>query len=141
MHGDLPGLGPEHGSLYAQDIADIILLESCIGLFAHVITPDIDLDIPFSVQQVREGSLAHHSAAGHAARDGYFLAFQFIKPVQDCRTAVRYIKPGDLIGVLPRVNQLLQFLPADNFLLGQRRRQGGYGIICHMFSQPLLTSS
>ena len=44
---------------------------------------------------------------------------------------VGHVKVGDRIGVLPRVDEALQLLAADNFLLRQRRSMGRYGIISH----------
>ncbi len=65
VHADLPGLGPEHKALYADDVADVeILLIGGVRLFADVLAGDVELDGAVAVLDVRKGSLAH-DAAGH----------------------------------------------------------------------------
>ena len=54
MYRDLAGLGLKDKSLYADDIADIHALEILVGLFAKVVSCDIDLDPAFFILYVAE---------------------------------------------------------------------------------------
>ena len=90
-----------------------------------------NLHFALRVQQVRKGRLAHHAAGDHAARQRDRLAFERLEVVGNLLGMVGDVKVGDRIGVLPRVDEALQLLAADNFLLRQRRSMGRYGIISH----------
>ena len=131
MNGDFARLGAEHHAAHAQDVADVILLEIGIGVHTQIVPGYINLNIALAVQQVGEGGLAHHAAGGHAARQGHRLPLQLVKTVDHVAAVVGHIIAGQLVGVLPCVNQRLQLLAADDLLLGQLGGEGRYGIICH----------
>ena len=118
MHGNFPRLGFEHDALYAQDISQVVLLKGRVGLLAHVVALDIDLDFTLAIQQVGKGSLAHDPAAGHPAGNGDRLSLQLIILRGDFLRAVGHVKAGNGIGVLPGGHQCLELLPANLFLFG-----------------------
>ena len=131
MNGHFTRLGAEHQTGNAQHIAQVILLKGSIGCFAYVVTLHINLNVAFAIQQVRKGSLAHNPAAGHTTGDGNHLTFQRIKVVDHVGGMMGYIEFRNQVRILTGIQQTLQLLPADNFLLSQRRSKGGYGIISH----------
>ena len=131
VNGNFARLGAEHHAAHAQDVADVILLEIGIGVHTQIIPGHINLNIALPVQQVGEGGLAHHAAGGHAARQGHRLPLQLVKAVDHVAAVVGHIIAGQLVGVLPCVDQRLQLLAADDLLLGQLGGEGRYGIICH----------
>ena len=131
VDGRFAGLGAEHRAGHADDVAQIVLLERGIGILAQIVAGDVNLHFALRVQQVRKGRLAHHAAGDHAARQRDRLAFERLEVVGNLLRMVGDVKVGDRIGVLPRVDEALQLLAADNFLLRQRRSMGRYGIISH----------
>jgi hypothetical protein len=74
----LAGARLEHLAFGAEDVAEIPALELVVGLLAHRVAGDVDLDAAAAVLQGGEAGLAHdaleHHAAGHAR--GRAFAFQ-----------------------------------------------------------------
>ena len=118
VHGDLAGLGAEHEALHADDVADVEALEGLVGLLAHVVAADVDLNAALAIQQVREAGLAHHAAGHHAACDGDGLFNVVGEVAHDLRGVIGDVG-GDGVGVLALHLQGLQLLQADAVLLGQ----------------------
>ncbi len=131
MNGDFPGLGFKDCTGDTEDVADIIILEIRIGFFADIIAADIELNDALAVEQMRKAGLAHDAAGCHTAGDGNRLAFKRIEILDDLLRMMRDTVSGDQIGVLPAVDQALQLLAPNDFLLRKLGGMGSYGIICH----------
>lgn len=73
VHRQLALVGLEDRPLDGDDVADVPLLESGVGLFAERAALEVDLDAAAAVLQRGEAGLAHdaleHHAAGHLDRD------------------------------------------------------------------------
>ena len=76
--GGLAGLGREVGPFDADEVAEVGVLEGFVGVFAHGVALDVDLEAVGAVLQVREKALAHeadgHQAAGGARGLAFFVA-------------------------------------------------------------------
>ena len=65
--GNLAHLGAEHFALDADDITDVQLFESGIGLIAQQVALDKNLDVALLVAQMGKAGLAHDALGHHAA--------------------------------------------------------------------------
>ncbi len=113
MDGNLAGLGLENKALDADDIADIHLLETLVGILTDLVACDIDLDAAVPVLDVAERGLAHDALEHHAAGDGDILALKFFEIVFDLGSVVGLVVFYDHKGIIARSLQLCQLIAAD----------------------------
>ena len=129
MHAYLAHFSAEQIALHADDVADVKLFEIGIGLFAHIVTAHINLNIALIVAQVGKACLAHYALGHHAAGHAHSFA----------KLALRHVgepgfRRGGIIGlrvfcdderVLARVAQSLEFIAAylHNFVIR---------LLCHL---------
>ena len=118
LDADLPHFGAEDLALHADNVADVKFLESGVGLVAHVIPADIQLNIAGGIPQVGKAGLAHHPLAHQAAAqaDGgvcLLLRLQVGKLLFDGGGAAIHWIFGDSKRVFAGGAQGLQLVPAD----------------------------
>ena len=67
--GGFPHMGLEHSAFHSHDIPDIQQLHHAVGLFAHFVLPDVQLDLAGLVLEIHETGLAvapdGQETAGH----------------------------------------------------------------------------
>ena len=105
VHRNFARLRFEYVALYADDIADVVVLfVGHIVALADVVALYIDLNEPVAVGDVRKGRLAHYAAGHQPARNGYLFAFELFKVFLDVsrvggdvieRLFVRVVALGD----------------------------------------------
>ncbi len=137
VHAHLAGLGGEHEALHADDVADVVALEGLVGLLAHVVPADVDLNFAVPVQQVGKARLAHHAAGHHAARDGDLALLTFDVVGDDLRGVGVDVKGGDGVGIATLRLQRLQLFQTDAVLLGQLllgHFQGVHIVFSHVYA-------
>ena len=135
VDADLTGLCLENKSLYADDIADVQLLEGVVGFFAQVVSGGIDLDPAVPVLDISEGSFAHLALEHHAACQGNVFSFELLEVVSDLGCVVGLVILYDLEGVLSRGLQLCKLVASDLFQL--RNILSLIIILCHALSYIL----
>ena len=125
-HRYLTGLGFENLALTADDVANVVLLELVIRLFAQLVDLDEQLDAAGIVLQIAEHDLAltalAHETAGHT--DG--LAFVSFVIRFDGSRIRSEIKLGDQKGIAAFGLQRRQLIAADLRLLRHRQFCLGY---------------
>ena len=142
MHAHLAGLGGEHIALHADHVADVIIFEGLVGVLAHVVAADIDLDPAVAILQMGETGLAHHAAGHDASGDGNVLLLALGVIGDDRAGMVADVIGCDNVGILPGLHERVQLFQADTVLLGklllvQLRCVGVVAIFCHAFISPL----
>ena len=111
--GDFAPLGAEYHAVYAHNVANIILLEGLIGLLAHLVPADIELNSALSILKIAEGNLAHDALGHQAARNFHRLFFHGLKAVTDFLGVVLLFKFRNLEGILACLLQCSELVPAD----------------------------
>ena len=128
--GDLAGLGLEDLAFTAQNVADVVLLEAGVFLFAHLVDLHKQLDPAGGVLQVAEHDLAlatlAHETAGNLD-DFFFVAF--VVSLDGGGVGIE-IKLGDQEGITAFGLQSCQLVAADLGLLGYRQFSLRYKL-CH----------
>ena len=112
MDGDLAGLCLEDLSLNTHDIAYIQLLELLVCLLADAVSRHIGLNIAALVQNIAEGSLAHHALLHDAAGHGHVFTLHLLIMVFDVSRMACHIIFCDLKRVLPVGLKLRQLFAA-----------------------------
>ena len=113
VDGDLAGLGLEDKALDADDVADVHLFKSLVGILTDLVAGNIDLDAAVSVLDIAERGLAHDALEHHAAGDGDILALELVEIISDLGSVVSLVIFYDHKGVIARSLQLCQFIAAD----------------------------
>ena len=136
MYGDLSGLGAENVSLYAEDVADIPLLESGICLFAHIVSSGVYLDSTAAVLQVEERGFSHYPPGHDSSRNGDRNFRSVVGEVCDyILSMIRHIIGRDEERIVSFLSHCRKLIPADSdlFVLIRFLRLHGsvHSVLCH----------
>ena len=120
MHGNFARLRLEYVALYADYIAQIVILfKGRVIFFAHVVAAHVNLDKSVIVLQVTERRLAHNAAGHKSARDTHFLILERREIFAYIRRARGYFVLYLYERVFVFVRQLLQLFAAYTRLFGK----------------------
>jgi len=125
VHRDFAGFGAEHRAGDAEHVAQVEVLEVGVGLIAHVVPANVDLNPAVRVLQVREAGLAHHAAGDHAPGHGHRLALQRIIIGKNLPGGMGLVKAGDGVGTLADRRQRPNLADSNLALLGRVLRRPG----------------
>ena len=76
MYGNLAGFRGEYFALDADDVADIILLEILVRIFADAVSGHIGLDASLQVLDIAERCFTHYTLLHDTAGHSHLFAFQ-----------------------------------------------------------------
>ena len=131
-----PHMGAEYRSRYADDVSDIQFFIRGVGLLAHIVALEIELDSSLAVQQVGKRRLAHAALAQQAAGDGDLPALQPVKAVPDLSGRAVAAEFDLFIGVLALGDKRFEFFEPDSLLFADfpqffLRRLGVFNFCAH----------
>ena len=117
-HRDFARLGFEERAFRAEDVAQIELLERGIGLVAHHVLLEVELDLPLLIENLHELALAHVADHHQPSGDGHvhrvFLAVDIGRERFRGKVGGRKIGPKRIGATGPHLGELL---PAHRMLV------------------------
>jgi len=118
-HRKLARLGFEQHTRRAENVAEVVMLELVVRLFAGVVVADEQLDAPAHVLHRGKTRLAHYALQHHASRycDRYLCGFQFVM----CLVAIFGMQAGSHVLALEVIGEGDAFF-ADRLQLGAALR-------------------
>src|SRR4029077_11257696 len=90
---DLPGLRAKQRTLGADQVTEIEELHELVGLRAHLVALEVELDLPRAILEMPEGGLAHGTEQDEPPREAVHDAVLFAESLERRRDRARAIEP------------------------------------------------